>query len=123
MLPLLLSILLTPGISPETGAVAGSLRLHDGKPASGVRVAIMAPLDRGRGAPRGAGMLVIQGQTDAAGKYRLDDVPPGPYYILAGKLDAPIYYPGVSDFAKAKLVDVRAKTLLGDVNFEVDLLP
>jgi hypothetical protein len=122
MLPLLLSILLASAAPPvETGADAGALRLRDGKPASGVRVGVMAPLDRGRGVPRGAGTLVSQGKTDASGKYRLEDVPPGPYYILAGNLDAPSYYPGVNDFAKAKLVDVRAKTLVGDVNFEVEL--
>src|SRR6185295_5916924 len=96
MLPLLLSILLSPGILPvDTGSVAGTLRLPNGRPAAGIRVGLMAPPGPGRGVPRGAGTLEIQGQADAAGKYQLGDVPPGRYYVVAGRLEAPTYYPGV----------------------------
>src|SRR5262245_27971251 len=112
-LALLLPILLIPGIvRAEEGSVAGTLRVH-GLPATGVRVAVMAPPGPGRGDPRGAGTLVVQGQSDDSGKYRLDGVPPGRYYVVAGGLDAPTYYPGVLQFAAAKVIDVRAKTMVG----------
>jgi len=85
----------------------------------------MAPPGPGRGAPRGAGTLEIQVQTDAAGKYQLGDVPPGRYYVVAGRLESPTFYPGVLGFTAAKTIDVRAQETVRDINFEVDspLLP
>jgi len=85
----------------------------------------MAPPGPGRGAPRGAGTLEIQGKTDAAGKYQLGDVPAGRYYVVAGRLEAPTFYPGVLGFPAAKMIDVRARETVRDINFEVDspLLP
>ena len=120
---IVLSILLqvAGGLKPaDEGAVAGMLRLHDGIPASGVRVAVMAPPSAGRGEPQGAGTLVMQGQSDDSGKYRLDGVPPGRYYVVAGKLDAPTFYPGVREFAKARVINVGPKTTVGDIDFEID---
>ena len=122
MLSLMLSILLMAGATRvDSGAVAGTLRLPDGRPASGVRVGVMAPPGVGRGAPNGAGTLVIQGQADASGKFQLEEVPPGRYYILAGRLEAPTFYPGVPDFATAKAIDVVANVTLRDINFEVTM--
>jgi hypothetical protein len=126
MLPLLLSILLSPGILPaDKGSVAGILRLPSGQPAAGIRVYLTAPPGPGRGAPRGAGTIEIQGKTDATGKYRLEDVPAGRYYVAAGRVEAPTYYPGVLGFPAAKMIDVRARETVRDINFEVDspLLP
>ena len=122
-LSLLLSILLQAAGGLKTadeGAVAGMLRLHDGVPASGVRVAVMAPPTAARGEPQGAGTLVIQGQSDDSGKYRLEGVPPGRYYVVVGRLDAPAFYPGVREFAKARVINVGPRTTVGDIDFEVD---
>jgi hypothetical protein len=121
-LSLLLSILLMPGVAlAERGVVAGTLRGADGKPAARMRVAVMAMPEAGRGL-RGAGTLVSQAETDAAGRFQLEDVPPGRYYVVAGKLQTPIFYPGVRDIAAAKTIQVLAKATVRDIDFEVGVL-
>jgi hypothetical protein len=35
-------------------------------------------------------------ETDASGRYRLENIPPGRYYIAAGRIDLPTYYPGTA---------------------------
>src|SRR5688572_29224366 len=47
-------------------------------------------------------------QTDEAGGYRLNGIPPGRYYIEAGLLDLPTYYPGAAELIDAKPVNVVA---------------
>ena len=118
-LSLLLSILLMPGFAQaKDGAVAGTLRGTDGKPAAGVRVGVMLVPEVGRGV-RGAGTLVSQAETDDAGKFQLEEVPPGRYYIVAGNLKAPTFYPGVLKIDAAKTIEVRAMATVRDIDFEV----
>lgn len=118
-LSLLLSILLMTAAFAEGGGVAGTLSGTDGKPAARVRVGVMAIPEAGRGV-RGAGTLVSQGQTDDHGRFQLAEVPPGRYYIVAGNLKAPTFYPGVLKIDTAKAIEVRAKSTVGNINFEVN---
>lgn len=121
-LTLLLSILLMPGALAESGGVAGTVRGTDGTPAARVRVGVMAIPEPGRGV-RGAGTLVSQGQTDDDGRFQLQEVPPGRYYIVAGNLKAPTFYPGVPKMDTAKMIEVRAKATVRDINFAVNVSP
>jgi hypothetical protein len=61
--------------------------------------------------------IVSLARTDAAGRYRLENVPPGRYLISAGPLDSPTYYPGVFSPAEATIVNVTA----GRTGASVDL--
>ncbi len=73
---LALFLLQNPGVS--AGRVSGQIRLADGSAAFGVRVSAMAV---------GGGLsstLVRITTSDASGRYTLEDVPPGRYYITAG---------------------------------------
>jgi hypothetical protein len=118
-LSLLLTILLFQGVAPaQGGAVAGTLRGNVGQPAARVRVGIMSMPEAGRGL-RGAGTLVSQVETDDAGRFRLEQVPPGRYYIVAGRLDVPTFYPGVREIGSAKTIEVRANATVRDIDFEV----
>lgn len=118
-LSLLLSILLMPCFAlAETGVVAGTLRGLDGKPAARVRVGVM-PIPEVGLELKGSDTLVNLGQTDDAGRFQLEDVPPGRYYIVAGRLDAPTFYPGVLEIDEAKTIEVRAMSTVRDVDFEV----
>jgi len=109
---------MSAGALAEGGAVAGTLRGTDGTPAARVRVGVMAIPEAGRGV-RGAGTLVSQGQTDDHGRFQLVEVPPGRYYIVAGNLKAPTFYPGVLKIDTAKTIEVRAKSTVDNINFEV----
>jgi hypothetical protein len=121
-LSLLLSILLAPGAAlAEGGAVTGTLRGTDGSPAARMRVAVMSVPEPGRGV-RGAGTLVNQTETDEAGRFRLEDVPPGRYYVVAGRLQTPTFYPGVRDYGAARTIEVAAKATVRDIDFTVVVL-
>ena len=76
----------------DAGLVSGIVRDSDGEPRPDVRVAAMAVPD----GASGADVLVSIGRTDDAGRYSLE-VPPGRYYILAGRLDQPTYYPSAAE--------------------------
>ena len=106
----------TPTVSPGNGTVTGVLRTSDGKPAQGVRVAAMAALDSSDATLKGAEMVSL-GVTDAKGRYQLDNVPPGRYYITAGRLDAPTYFPGTLEFSSGRVVALTSSSEMTDVNF------
>jgi hypothetical protein len=119
---LLLSILLLQGVAPvKGGTVAGTLRGTDGRPAAGVRVGVMDVPGAGRGGRgRGAGTLVSQAKADDSGRFQLEDVPPGHYYIVAGtSLFVPTFYPGVLEVSAAKLIEVRPGATVRNIDFDV----
>lgn len=121
ILSLLLTLFLVPGIAPvEGGVVAGTLRAPDGSPAARVRVGVMTLPEAGRGV-RGAGTLISQAETDDAGRFQLEGVPPGRYYIVAGKLQTPTFYPGVETMGAAKTIQVSAKATVRDIDFTVGM--
>jgi len=84
MIALLLALTLFvqgTALQNENGTITGVLKTSAGQPAVGVRGAAMASLVT----------------TDAAGRYRLENIPPGRYYITAGRVDFPTYFPGALD--------------------------
>jgi hypothetical protein len=108
-----------PGFAlAETGVVAGTLRGIDGKPAAHVRVGVM-PIPEVGQELKGSDTLVNLGQTDDAGRFLLEEVLPGRYYIVAGRLDSPTFYPGVLEIDEARTIEVRAMATVHDVDFEV----
>jgi hypothetical protein len=115
---LLLSVLLVQtAISRiEGGVVAGTLRQPDGSPAAGVRVAAMNA-DETAGAGNDS-TLVVLAQTDAAGRYRLEDIPPGRYYIVAGRVNALTFYPGGQDVRSGRVLTVSAGATSDGIDFQ-----
>jgi hypothetical protein len=61
---------------PRVGALAGTVRDESGKPAAGVPVLLIVDV-------AGPPQLVLSGRTDARGEYRLNEVPPGKFRVLA----------------------------------------
>lgn len=115
---LLAAILLAQARGPAqvaTGAISGRLLSPNGSPAAGVRVAAM-PVPENPGA-NDAPVLIGLSQTDAAGRYLLEGVPPGRYYILAGLIDYPNYYPGTTAVASASSVEVESGETASNVDF------
>src|SRR6185503_5387221 len=87
-------------LQPGSGIVTGTIQIEGGAAAAGVRVGAMAPDD--------PSSLVSVTETDAAGHYRLTNVPEGKYFIVAGRLESLSYYPGGTDREKATPVTVEA---------------
>jgi hypothetical protein len=114
---LMLALVQVPATAPaaQNGVVTGQVRLPGGALASGVRVAAMAVPEAN--SPSGAGVLVSLTQSDSSGSYRLENIPPGRYYIQAGLLDLPNYYPGVISPAAATVVSVPPGGLVEKLDF------
>jgi len=120
MLALLLQVLMMlqgiPALSTPGGFVTGELKTEAGKPAAGIRVAAVAksesPNEVGNVAP-----FVGLTETDESGRFRLENIPPGPYYIVAGRVDFPTYYPGVTSMAGGTVVSVTSEKTISGINF------
>jgi hypothetical protein len=54
---------------------------------------------------------------DSTGRYRLENIPPGRYYVVAGLVDLPTYYPGVSSANGATALNVLSGTPITGINF------
>src|SRR5689334_24691059 len=95
------------------GAVVGHLDTIDGVPAVATRVVAIA-------VPRGNGKAgeslnyfelaapVDKTLTDNEGNFRMQELPPGRYFILAGALPLGTYYPEGADVKDAEIVTVEA---------------
>lgn len=116
----LMTILLAlSAASPQLGegVVTGQILNSDATPVVGARVMAME-----------VGGVAISsftslGETDKDGRFRLERLPPGRYYILTGFLDAPTYYPGVLDWMDATVVSVTRGVPTSSVNFRLVKLP
>lgn len=105
-------------IQAPSGVISGRLTYADGRAAPGVRVgAMLVP----EGPPPADGLvlpaLYSQAETDQAGRYRLESVPPGRYYVAAGRVDFPTYYPGRTDLAAASAVPVLSGAPVDGIDF------
>src|SRR5688572_26237649 len=118
---LLIAVLLAPAgaaAQTPTGTVTGEVRTREGQPAVGVRVSAMAVPEAGVPADGGTALVSI-GTTDNQGRYRLENVLPGRYYITAGFVDSPTYYPGVTAVSGATVVNVLSGTPVTGISFAV----
>ena len=118
---LLIAVLLAPASAASqvsTGTVSGEIRTREGQPAVGVRVSAMAVPEAGVPANSGTALVSI-GMTDNQGRYRLENVLPGRYYITAGFVDGPTFYPGVAAVSGATVVNVLSSTPVTGINFAV----
>lgn len=99
---LCLTRVMASGAQSRPGVIAGQVRLKDGSPAVGVRVAAM-DLPAGKTGDLALASLAL---TDEGGNYRLEGLAPGHYYIAAGPLDFPTYYPSTNNRTQATVVAV-----------------
>jgi len=100
----LLMAQVVPPLPFQTGSITGTVRMANGAPASGVRVTAMRE-DTTDAALRAMSSLT---QTDSTGRYHLDNVPAGRYYIAAGRVDLPTYYPGTLDMTQGTTISISS---------------
>jgi protocatechuate 3,4-dioxygenase beta subunit len=120
---LLLTLLLwTQGIPVQpnqTGTVTGVLRTADGKPAVNERVAAIPQVEFA-GDTVGAATLSSLAVTDEQGRYMLENIPPGRYFIAAGRLDLQTFYPGTQAMNAGQPVRVAPGEKVEGISFTLN---
>lgn len=128
MVAVALTVALLLQAAPATrGVVAGQIQIRQGSPAAAVRVsAIPAPPPDAR--PEEGIQYYEQrppvstALSNAQGRYRLANIPPGRYLIIASMLGSATYYPGATEYFKAGVVTVAAGATVDNIDFTL-LLP
>ena len=103
-------------LTSDNGAITGVLKTTSGTPAVGVRVTAMAVPASLQEAATSFSMISLS-ETDIDGRYHLENIPPGRYYITAGSVDNPTYFPGTANLAGGTIVSVTAKAKLSGIDF------
>jgi hypothetical protein len=98
-----------------TGTVTGVVRNVRGMPAAGVRVYAMV-VQESKDAGNAGMVLESISQTDESGVYRLE-VPAGRYYIAAGSVDTPTYFPGTPSLAAARVISITSTAVVDGIDF------
>src|SRR5262245_39327343 len=118
-LSLWLSIQGIPIPASQSGSIAGVLRDSSGKTLTGVRVAAVAVPESKTDTTNGTAMVSIS-ETDADGRYRLENIPPGRYYIAAGRVDLPTYYPGTQEMRTGTIIAIAAGSHSAGMDFTLN---
>ena len=119
MIAFLLTLLMVQGIPTlpgESGTVSGIVRTSAGTPAAGVRVSAMVSPDIAAEAASAASFSALA-QTDEQGRYRLEGIPTGRYYIVAGRVDLPTFYPGTADMKQARIFSIAPGGAVSGIDF------
>jgi hypothetical protein len=105
-----------PALTNQNGTITGVLRTVAGAPAVGVRVSALARPDAIQDLAAAASFAGL-GETDSTGRYRLENIPPGRYYIVAGRADAPTYYPGTVQATEGTVVSITPGLTVSAIDF------
>jgi len=100
VLATILLVLQAPGVLHQFGSVTGVVKNRQGIPLSGTRV-VLTPADGNE-----IGALEGLAETDAEGKFRIDNIPAGRYHLAIGPVDKLIYHPGIEDPGRATIIRV-----------------
>jgi Spy/CpxP family protein refolding chaperone len=103
-----------PTLPLGTGSISGVVRMSDGTPAVGVRVSAVQT----EAADSVTAMASLT-TTDNMGRYRLEGVPPGRYYVAAGRVDLPTYYPGTMNRSLGTAVSIASAATVADIDFVI----
>ena len=116
LLALSLVIVMKAEQNPTSGSIAGTLKTRSGEPVAGIRVAAVA-VSESPGPSNDPISLISITQSAPDGSYKLDNIPPGRYYITAGLLNALTYYPSGFDPTHATVINVNAGSVLSGYDF------
>jgi len=121
VLPLLI-LLQSANIVP--GAVAGKLETVDGIPAVATRVVAIAVPKGPNNADDSLNYFELSSPTDRTltdneGNFRLQELVPGRYYLLAGAAPNGTYYPDAANVRGAQVIDIEAGIEVPNLNFRL----
>ena len=100
----------------QTGSVTGTLKTEAGTPAVGIRIGALVKPESSVDVTAGSALASIA-ETDASGRFRLENIPQGRYYIIAGRVDFPTYFPGTQDVTAGRIVLVKPGDILSGIDF------
>jgi hypothetical protein len=119
---LLVLILWAQGIPVQPtqgGTITGVLKDSAGRPAVGIRVGAVPRPDSLEELTGNTGAMSSLGETDEQGRYTLENVPPGRYFVAAGVLSVPTYYPGTQAMAEGRIITVTAGGTVPGIDFAI----
>ena len=116
ILTLLLLIQSLPGQAAKTGTITGTLKNSAGQPVAGVRV-VAVPRPESFDPSNTFAEMSSLIETDNAGRFALENIPPGKYYVAAGRIDFQTYYPGTQAMAEATMISVEAGGSVSKIDF------
>jgi Carboxypeptidase regulatory-like domain len=115
MSQVLLALMLLKGLPQSSGSITGQILSTSGSPAASVRVSAM-PSDA---QAANLSVLTAFAVTDSTGRYKIDNVEAGTYYVIAGLIAQPTYYPGVATQAAARTVTVAQGASITGLDFKI----
>jgi hypothetical protein len=98
--------------------MAGRILSHDGRPDTGLRV-YAVQVNPGI-ASEEMGLIAAVAETDRAGRFKLQGLAGGAYYIAAGLLESPTYFPGVTNMTAARAVGVTGDDTKDALDFTLN---
>jgi hypothetical protein len=118
---LILGLLLQgrPALQNQGGTITGVLRSTTGIPATGVRVSALLRPETTTDLATAAAYASLA-ETDASGAFRLENIPPGRYYIVAGNIDVPTYYPGTVAPVDGIAIQISPGLVVSGINFTLN---
>src|SRR5262245_40004872 len=105
-----------PALPNQGGTVTGVLRTADGLPAAAVRVSALVKLESAADLSSAATLAGLA-ETDSSGRFRLENIPPGRYFIVAGRIDLPTFYPGTLTATEAVSIQVTPGLTAPGIDF------
>jgi hypothetical protein len=90
--------------------LSGRLTTPQGDPLAGMRIIALSTayprLD-----------ISSQAETESNGRFRLENVPPGEYFIVADPFNYPSYFPGTGNRDDSRRVEVSAGAAISNLDF------
>jgi hypothetical protein len=121
-------LLLLQATAARPGVVTGQLQTKDGAPAAAIRMSALPapPLNIRPSDGQNYYATVAPASTaltDKQGRYRLANLAPGRYFIIASVFGYPTFYPATTSADGATVITVGAEAPVDGVNFTVLLPP
>lgn len=123
---LALGLLLQSGPDVPPGALSGQLRTIDGVPAVSVRVVAVPAPKASISVDAGLNyydpyfdLPTNRTLTDNEGNFRLQEIEPGRYFLLAGAAGHGTFYPDATSMSEATPIEIRSGFEVDNLNFKL----
>jgi len=128
---LALLLLLQATTAARPGVVTGQIQTKEGAPAAAVRITAVPapppnikPSDGQNYYATDFNRIVSTALSDGQGRYRLANLPPGRYFVVASVFGYPTFFPGTADADLGTVITITAEAPASDgINFTIQMPP